>query len=110
ALETTGSQEVTRWTNPTNGRTGTISPLRTFKSTAGLWCREYRETVVIDGQQGEWPGVACRDMDGTWQPVWIAALESQKAIQRRPEVEERRSPRLLGWTLCAPSLLKQIAK
>ena len=35
----------------------------------GTYCREYQQTVTIDGKQERSYGTACRQPDGTWKIV-----------------------------------------
>jgi surface antigen len=57
------------WANPDSGNRGTVTPMRDGTSTSGKYCREFRQSVVIGGQQEEAYGVACRQPDGSWQVV-----------------------------------------
>ncbi len=66
ALEHTRNNETTSWNNPDSGNNGTISPSRTYQVSTGQYCREYRQTVVIGGQEREAYGTACRQPDGNW--------------------------------------------
>lgn len=66
SLEHTRSNETTSWNNPDSGNSGTITPTRTYQASAGEYCREYRQTVVIGGQEQEAYGNACRQPDGSW--------------------------------------------
>jgi surface antigen len=57
------------WANPDTGNSGTVTPMRDGTSTSGKYCREFRQSVMIGGQQEEAYGVACRQPDGSWQVV-----------------------------------------
>ena len=57
------------WRNPENGHWGTVTAMRTYQNAKGLWCREYRQTVTIGGDENQDIGVACRNADGVWQPM-----------------------------------------
>ncbi len=66
ALEHTRSNELTSWNNPDSGNSGSLTPTRTYKQASGKYCREYRQTVMIGGQQQDAYGTACRQPDGSW--------------------------------------------
>ena len=57
------------WANPDTGNSGTVTPMRDGTSTSGKYCREFRQSVMIGGEQEEAYGVACRQPDGSWQVV-----------------------------------------
>jgi len=69
ALETAPSGTTTTWRNPDNGHSGTITPVSTYQAANGQYCREYRETIDIDGQRQQAHGTACREPDGSWRIV-----------------------------------------
>lgn len=54
------------WQSDQNNISGTVTPLRDYKNTDGTVCRDYRQTVTMDGQTQEQIGTACRQMDGSW--------------------------------------------
>lgn len=66
ALDTQISGGSVTWQNPASGSRGTITPLRTFRTVNGRWCREYREVVDSVAQSEQRIGIACREADG-WQ-------------------------------------------
>ena len=61
-------QQIT-WNNPNNGNSGTIVPVRDGYDTAGSYCREFQQTVVIGGRQQQAFGKACQQPDGSWKIV-----------------------------------------
>jgi len=67
AFEATPSGQTTIWRNPENGHWGTLTPSRTFRDAEGRYCREYRQTVTIGGQEHQGIGSACRETDGAWR-------------------------------------------
>lgn len=67
AFEYNRTGTSTRWRNPDSGNYGTITPTRTYQSTAGTYCREYQQTIFVDGEQHQAYGTACRQPDGTWR-------------------------------------------
>ncbi len=69
ALETAPSGTTNTWRNPDSGHSGTITPISTYQAANGRYCREYRETIDIDGQRQQAHGTACREPDGSWRIV-----------------------------------------
>jgi surface antigen len=68
ALENNASGEVVEWWNLDTGDRGTVTPLRTFMSAAGLPCREYRVMAVHGDAGSEFQNaIACREVDGVWR-------------------------------------------
>jgi surface antigen len=60
--------EATTWRNPDSGHYGTITPTRTYETPQG-YCREFQQTIYVDGQQQQGYGTACRQPDGSWKIV-----------------------------------------
>lgn len=47
---------------------GAVTPLRTYRSESGHWCREFEEIVTLaDGRTQRSVSVRCRSGDGTWK-------------------------------------------
>ncbi len=69
ALETVPSGSAVPWRNPDNEHYGTVTPVRTYQTASGTYCREYQQSVVIDGRQERAYGTACRQPDGSWRIV-----------------------------------------
>jgi len=67
ALETAPTHQVSSWRNPDSGHSGTVTPTRTYQTSSGRHCREYTQTVTIDGRTETIRGIACRQYDGTWK-------------------------------------------
>lgn len=65
-LETAPIGHVSTWQNPDSGNSGTVVPTRTYNA-GGMNCREFTQTVTIDGKSERAFGKACRQNDGTWQ-------------------------------------------
>ncbi|MFC4352949.1 RT0821/Lpp0805 family surface protein [Fodinicurvata halophila] len=59
--------EQITWNNPNSGNYGSYTPVRDGRTDDGRYCREFRETVTIDGQTETATGIACRQQDGTWR-------------------------------------------
>ena len=69
ALEYTPSGNSTPWRNPDSGHYGSITPIETFESTDGAYCREFQHQAQIGGRSRDVYGTACRTPDGQWQVV-----------------------------------------
>ena len=69
ALETNRNGAASTWSNPDTGYSGTVTPVRTYEASANRPCREYTQTVTIDGRTEQAVGTACREPDGTWRIV-----------------------------------------
>ncbi len=55
----------TEWRSP-NGHYGYVTPRRSY-SYQSMSCREFEQTVYINGQPETMVGKACRQPDGTWR-------------------------------------------
>lgn len=69
ALETQKTGQTSTWTNPDTGHSGEITPTRTYTAADGTPCREFEQTIFVDGDYENIQGTACRQPDGTWKPV-----------------------------------------
>ncbi len=69
ALETGPSGAPVAWRNPDSGRYGDVVPGPAYPGSGGSTCRQYTETVYIDGKPQSARGTACRNPDGTWTTV-----------------------------------------
>jgi surface antigen len=67
ALETRRNGQTSTWVNPNNGHSGSITPIKTYQTASGTHCREYSQTISINGKYEEAYGTACRQADGTWK-------------------------------------------
>lgn len=67
ALETVPSGTSVAWQNPDSGHYGTVTPVKTYQTDPGTYCREYQTTVTINGKKEKAYGTACRQPDGTWK-------------------------------------------
>jgi surface antigen len=66
ALEYTRTNQPTTWRNPDSGNFGTVTPVETYQTSQGQYCREYYQTVTVGGQAQQAYGTACRQPDGSW--------------------------------------------
>ncbi len=69
AFESTPSGHAVAWRNPDSGHSGSVTPVRTYQTTQGTYCRDYQSTVVIEGKRERATGTACRQPDGNWRIV-----------------------------------------
>jgi len=69
ALEKNRTNQAATWVNPDTGHSGTITPVKTYKTPEGRYCREYRQTVKIGDEEQKAYGTACRQPDGSWKIV-----------------------------------------
>jgi len=57
------------WNASTTAHAGTITPTREGRDAQNNACREFKQTVTIDGKQTEVTSTACRKPDGTWVQI-----------------------------------------
>ncbi len=69
ALEYQPAGKSSKWVNPDNNHSGTITPTKTYQEANGTYCREYQQTVTVGGKTQQAYGTACRQPDGTWKIV-----------------------------------------
>ena len=67
SLETAPSGTTATWVNPDNGIQGTVTPVRTYQTQTGTYCREFQQTIIVGGQPQQGHGTACRQPDGSWR-------------------------------------------
>ena len=69
ALETQRTGTSSSWTNPDTGHSGSVTPTRTYQRADGTYCRDFNQSIVVDGRSEQATGTACRQDDGTWRVV-----------------------------------------
>lgn len=69
ALETNRSGATSTWRNPDSGHSGSITPEPGYVNNSGQDCREYTQTITVEGRTETAVGLACRNADGTWRIV-----------------------------------------
>lgn len=58
------------WQNPNSGNYGSVQPIGNYYQYQNYrQCRQFSQTIYIDGRRQAATGVACRRPDGTWQIV-----------------------------------------
>ncbi len=70
ALEKRKSGETERWQSATTEMQGSVTPIRTWKTAAGIFCREFEERLGTSPDRlKQTTAAACRDGDGLWRSV-----------------------------------------
>lgn len=69
ALRSSASGRTSAWSNPDSGHKGTFTPINRYQSADGMACRDYDQTVTIDGRTEVVKGTACRGKDDEWRVV-----------------------------------------
>lgn len=67
SLERGPSGQRSEWRNPDSGHSGSYTPQPAYQAANGRTCREFQQTVNIDGREQSAYGTACRQPDGSWQ-------------------------------------------
>lgn len=67
SLEYGRTGDASTWRNPDSGHYGSVTPTRTYQERGGSYCREFTQTVTVNGQQQQAYGRACRQPDGSWK-------------------------------------------
>lgn len=61
--------------------TDVLTPIKTYKSKSGHWCREYTRQTTFSGLDLTIRGTACRDENGTWTTVFAEPVSDKFAPQ-----------------------------
>ena len=65
--ETGPLNKTVDWNNAESGHSGSVTPIREgHVQGSGQLCREYKQTINIDGKSQTAVGTACQNSDGTW--------------------------------------------
>ena len=67
-LETAPSSQPVPWRNPDSGHYGEVVAQPVYTNNNGQ-CRDYTQTIFIEGRAETARGTACRQADGTWKTV-----------------------------------------
>ena len=55
------------WNNAESGHSGSVTPIREGRvQGTNQLCREYKQSITIDGKTQTAVGTACQNSDGTW--------------------------------------------
>jgi surface antigen len=68
-LENSASGTTVKWKNPDSGNSGYITPIKTYQTDNGRYCREYSTKIIVGGKEENAYGKACRQPDGNWEIV-----------------------------------------
>jgi len=68
-LEHTPTGQTVAWHNPQNGAQYQVTPTGNFQNSGGEPCRNFTTQAVIDGQNQQVAGTACRQPDGSWKTI-----------------------------------------
>jgi len=63
------SGQTASWNNEETGHHGTVHPHKHYRDAQGRYCRNYTQTIYVDGKSHEGHGKACREKDGSWKIV-----------------------------------------
>jgi surface antigen len=88
-LEHTPTSQTVAWQDPNNGSSYWVTPTADFRDANGEPCRNYITQAVINGQPQRAENTACRQPNGSWQPV---AYQPPQAPQARRAVQPRQEP------------------
>ncbi len=67
ALNESEDGQLLSWANDETGNSGIFRPVRTFKTTGGWVCRDYRATTALQKRIRQGSGTACLQADGAWR-------------------------------------------
>lgn len=66
SLERMVSGQAHSWQAAQGSANAHLTPLRTFRSASGHFCREYRARIKTGNRRAELHGIACRGSDAVW--------------------------------------------
>lgn len=67
ALEYGRDNETKHWENPNTRHSGTVTPTSVYRTDRGnTVCRDFTQTIYIDGKREIGNGRACRNRQGQW--------------------------------------------
>jgi surface antigen len=69
AFEYNKSGQASNWSNPDSGNSGYVTPRPAYQANNGQYCREYSQSISVDGDRQTAVGTACRQSDGRWKVV-----------------------------------------
>jgi surface antigen len=70
ALEYAPAGSATPWRNPDSGHYGSVTPIETYETASGQYCREFQHQATVGGRTQDVYGTACRTPDGEWQAAY----------------------------------------
>lgn len=69
SLDNSSDGDAVVWSNPDSGNSGSATPVSTKPDDPRGNCRDFESSVVIDGEEQQTTGRACKQPDGTWKIV-----------------------------------------
>lgn len=69
ALEYAPDHTMVTWNNPDTQTDYEVTPVSTYRTASGSYCRDYVTEAQVAGGTQQVRGKACRQSDGTWQIV-----------------------------------------
>lgn len=68
ALEYTPAGQPVKWQGSNSGHSGEVVAAQPYR-VGSQDCRQYTQSVSLDGQNRSAKGTACRNADGSWTPL-----------------------------------------
>jgi surface antigen len=69
AFETAQPGQSLPWNSSHSNASGMITPAGYYQTASGQYCREFSQTITVDGRTERGHGRACREPDGSWRIV-----------------------------------------
>ena len=69
ALDSSPANTTSTWQNPDSGNSGTFTPYSAYSGNEGATCREFEQTINVDGESQKAAGTACQQPDGNWKII-----------------------------------------
>ncbi len=69
SLEHNRDGQASTWRDPNQPVAATMTPVKTYQTSQGEYCREFQQDIVIAGQKEQGYGTACRRPDGSWEII-----------------------------------------
>lgn len=66
-LEHAPDNQMVTWRDPDRGMQYQVTPVQTYQTANGGYCREYQTISTVNGRSQETYGTACRQDDGAWK-------------------------------------------
>ena len=94
ALNQVPDQHAVVWVNQTGSTFGKVVPLKTYLTSYGQVCREYRYGFVDASSKQQGFGTACRQSDGRWQ---VAGQQTVSEVFVGKAGTGQRCPHFSSW-------------
>ena len=69
SLEHNRDGQASTWRDPNQPVAATMTPVKTYQTAEGEYCREFQQNIEIAGKTEQGYGTACRRPDGSWEIV-----------------------------------------